>query len=76
MINYNRTGKIIATFMLFIMTFGFVQESMAQAPDPNDFLEEFDNPEDAPIDESVLLLLGAGLIFGLNTLKANKSKMK
>ncbi len=60
--------------VVFLMVFGFSFNVAAQAPDPNDYLNDPEgNPTDAPIDENLLLLLGAGLIYGLYLLKANKS---
>lgn len=59
--------------VVLLMVFGFSFNVAAQAPDPNDFLEGEENAGDAPIDENLLLLLGAGLGYGLYLLKANKS---
>jgi hypothetical protein len=60
--------------VVLLMVFGFSFNVAAQAPDPNDFFDDEPNPGDAPIDENVLLLLGAGLGYGLYLLKANKNK--
>lgn len=60
--------------IVLLMVFGFSVNIAAQAPDPNDFFDEEPNPNDAPIDENLLLLLGAGLGYGWYLLKANKNK--
>ena len=59
--------------VVLLMVFGISFNIAAQAPDPNDFLDDEPNPGDVPIDENLLLLLGAGLGYGLYLLKANKS---
>jgi hypothetical protein len=62
--------------LVLLMVFGVNYESIAQAPDPNDFFDEDPNPGDAPIDENVLLLLGAGLLYGFYFIKTNKKKSR
>lgn len=59
--------------VVLLMVFGFSFNIAAQAPDPNDFFEDEENPGDAPIDKNLLLLLGAGLGYGLYLLKTNES---
>lgn len=65
--------KTIA-FLVILLSIGFSQSSLAQAPDPNDFFEEDPNPGDAPIDESILFLLGAGLCYGLYFINESRKK--
>jgi hypothetical protein len=65
--------KTIA-FLVLLLSIGFSQPSLAQAPDPNDFFDDDPNPGDAPIDVNLSLLLTGGLLYGLYVLKSNKTK--
>ena len=65
--------KTIA-FLVLLLSIGFSQPSLAQAPDPNDFFGDDPNPADAPIDVNLSLLLTGGLLYGLYVLKSNKTK--
>uniref|UniRef100_UPI0040490C8E hypothetical protein n=1 Tax=Flavobacterium sp. TaxID=239 RepID=UPI0040490C8E len=66
--------KKFALIILFAL-FGFSQPIFADdAPDLNDFLDDFDpNPTDAPIDTHIVILLSTGLLIGLYNLKCNSN---
>ena len=72
--NSFKMKKNIAIILLLLFTFSVPFESKAQAPDPNDFFDDDPNPNDAPIDENLLALMGAGLFLGLYLIKANNKK--
>lgn len=63
------------TICMLLLTFGlpFIGLANGNAPDPNDFLEDEFNPTDAPIDENLLYILGAGMFFGFYMIKPKKN---
>jgi hypothetical protein len=64
------------TICMFLLIFGLPHAGLAQngAPDPNDFLEDEFNPTDAPIDDNLLFILGAGMLFGFHVLRFKKNQ--